>query len=108
MTDMSDQNNTTTLAHVTDTGAPVYPTGWQPLATVPRDGTKVDMWSTQYQSRSCNLRFLPAAHVDERYAPGGVWEHLGQDGWRYSDKDDAVLTESQFSHWRLSASDRPD
>lgn len=83
------------------------PYGWQPMATVPRDGTEVDLWSLTYQRRTCNLRFIPGADVDPRYAPGGEWEHLSQDGWRHSARESSVLTESQFSHWRLSALDRP-
>lgn len=83
------------------------PTGWQPMATAPRDGTEVDLWSTAVERRVANVRFIRAAEVNVRYAPGGVWAHLGQDGWRTSRTDDAILLESQFSHWRLTALDRP-
>lgn len=83
------------------------PFGWQPMATAPRDGTEVDLWSPTYQRRTSSVRFIKGADVDERYAPGGAWAHLSQDGWRHSTRDSGVLTESQFSHWRLTASDRP-
>ena len=82
--------------------------GWQPYATAPRDGTRVDIWATYSGgTRITNVRFLPARDVDERFAPGGCWEHLAQDGWRYSREDDGVLVDKDFTHWRLSEADRP-
>ena len=83
------------------------PIGWQPMATAPRDGTEVDLWNPGRERRTCNVRFLKGAQVDARYAPGGEWEHLSQDGWRFSITESSVLGEGQFSHWRLTALDRP-
>lgn len=83
------------------------PCGWQPMATAPRDGTEVDLWSTLSDRRIANVRFIRAVEVDARYAPGQEWAALGQDGWRHSRLDSAVFMETQFSHWRLTAQDRP-
>jgi len=82
--------------------------GWQPYATAPRDGTRVDIWASYHGgTRITNVQFIPARDVDERYAPGGCWEHLAQDGWRHSVKDDGVLVDKDFTHWRRAEDDRP-
>jgi len=77
------------------------------MASAPRDGTEIDLWSRVSQSRLCCIRFIKAADVDARYAPGGDWAHLAQDGWRRSKEDDSTLCDEQFTHWRLTAEDRP-
>lgn len=84
------------------------PFGWQLYATAPRDGTLVDIWSSSGGgSRLMNVAFRLARDIDEKYAPGGDWEHLGQDGWRSSSMSSDVYVDKNFTHWRLSSTDRP-
>jgi hypothetical protein len=89
---------------------PGQPKGWQPYATAPRDGSVVDLFYRKAdgsQGRITNVQFIPAARVNPKYAPGGEWEHLAQDGWRRSVYDDATLTDVGFTHWRLVEADVP-
>lgn len=72
---------------------------WQPMASAPRDGTLVDLWTVR-GTRVSNVSFVRAEQVNPKYAKGGVWEHLAQDGWRLSVTQDACLQEDQFTHWK--------
>lgn len=81
--------------------------GWQPIETAPKDGTVVDLWNKNADRRVCNCLWLTSAQVDSRYEVGGPWESCAMVGWRTHPKDDSVLLESQFSHWRLVSEDRP-
>ncbi len=79
--------------------------GWQPFETVPRDGSRVDFWNGTH--RLLGFRFVRAEEVNSKFAPGGVWEHLAQDGFRHSSRDEPILVEASLTHWRLSDNDRP-
>jgi hypothetical protein len=59
------------------------------------------------RGRITNVQFIPAAQVNPKFAPGGEWEHLAQDGWRRSTYDEATLTDVGFTHWRLVDADMP-
>lgn len=99
-----------TQPHQLGTDAPVQPEGWQPYATAPRDGTLVDLFYKKTdgtKGRITNVRFIQGAAVNVNYAPGGCWEHLSQNGWRHSVRDDSVLVDVGFTHWRLVDSDEP-
>lgn len=80
-------------------------TTWQAFATVPRDGTLIDLWNGL--NRILNVRYLRADEVDVRFAPGGCWAHLARDGFRRDATDDAVLVEDGLTHWRRVSADRP-
>lgn len=76
--------------------------GWRDIATAPRDGTIVDLFTDQ-GSRLPNRQWLTGAERDpERCGPGKPWERLRMDGWAIagSKQGCACLAEKHLTHWR--------
>lgn len=81
---------------------------WEPIETVPKDGTVVDIWIADKwagrNGRMTDVQWLTGAQRDpDRCGPGGCWEHLSNDGWaKVGSKEGATAyVDTHFTHWMI-------
>lgn len=69
---------------------PEQPTGWQPIANAPKDGRKIDLWSSK-GFRACN-----AAWDTVSYSMDGSED---VDGWTCAEGHGSIESAGPFTHW---------
>jgi hypothetical protein len=70
---------------------------WSPMASAPRDGTPVDLWTVRDRCIS-DVRFILAEQTVDP---------MQDDGWRRDENTLAVYAPEQFTHWRYAVKPAP-
>jgi hypothetical protein len=72
---------------------------WQPIDTVPEDGTEFDAWCVDPQNHSHGARFSSVKMRGDRSGFGVIMHYKDGVAWEYLERNEGIFPIWQITHW---------